>query len=69
MQTVQTKIKLLLQEQSDDLGLHCLSKRVLKKSADNRTGLVTFVVIGASRVFILRICVILCKPLFPFHID
>ena len=38
MQTVWTYIKLLLQEQSDDLGLHCLSKRLLKISRQqNRT--------------------------------
>ena len=40
MQTLRTKVKLLLQEQSDNLGLYCLSKRVLKTISrqQNRTG-------------------------------
>ena len=43
-----TLIRLLLQEQSD-IGLHCLSKRLLKYF-NRRQKQTTFVVIGALRV-------------------
>ena len=36
MQTVWTQIRLLLEEQSDDLGLHCLQKWLLKSQADDK---------------------------------